>query len=182
MAQLRMVGAQLAAIGRCALVGILAGTLATQAVAEGAATVSQQSPANAETANLSNGTQTEKTNPSTAANRPLEPQANTEPNALPDAPAASAGSSDSASMNMPLDMRGLMQDAAQSTASGQSTQAPTKPKHQIHPGWLAVSAVGVLFAAIGAVGLGGTRNQGLAVGFVVGGVALTGGGIYLTFR
>ena len=40
MTRLHTVGARLGVIGRCALVGMLVGIRATQAVAEGAATVS----------------------------------------------------------------------------------------------------------------------------------------------
>jgi len=49
MNQLHAVGARLGAVGRCALVGMLVGMLATQAVAEGAAAVSPQTPARPET-------------------------------------------------------------------------------------------------------------------------------------
>lgn len=91
MAQLRMAGAQLAAIGRCALAGMPAGMPATQAVAEGAGIVSQQPLANAGTANAPNGTQTEQTRPATTAKRPLEPQGSAELNALPEAPKAKIG-------------------------------------------------------------------------------------------
>ena len=54
MARLHVVGGQLAAIGRRALVGILPEMLAAQAVAQGTGTVSRQSPAKAEMASPPN--------------------------------------------------------------------------------------------------------------------------------
>jgi hypothetical protein len=153
--------------------------LATQAVAEGAAAVNPQSPAKPETTSLPSGSQTDQISLATTANLPLGAEASPETSALPEAP---EGTLESASVNMPIDLRAAMQDATQNTQNSPSTPAPAKPKHQIHPGWLAVSGVGVLFALIGGIGLTGEKNKGLAVGFLVGGVALAGGGFYLTFK
>jgi hypothetical protein len=163
---------------------MMVGMLATQAVAEGAATVNRQSSAKPETESVPSGAQTEQISLATTANLPLvtEDSANADLAALPDAPATPDTATESASVNMPLDLRAAMQNATQNTQSGQTTPSQTKPKHPIHPGWLAVSAVGVLLAYVGGVGLGGSKNKGLAAGCLVTGVALAGGGIYLTFR
>ena len=96
---------------------------------------------------------------------------------LPDAPAAT---SESASLNVPVDLKGMMDDSAQAAQNLQPTT--TEQKQKIHPGWLALSVVGIGAALIGGVGLTGTKNKGLAAGFLASGAALTAGGFYFTFR
>lgn len=95
---------------------------------------------------------------------------------LPDAPAAT---SESASLNVPVDLKGMMDDSAQAQNLQLTT---TQQKQKIHPGWLALSVVGIGAALIGGVGLTGTKNKGLAAGLLASGAALTAGGFYLTFR
>ena len=125
MTQLHKVGAQLSAIGRCAFVGMLVGMLATQAVAEGAATVSQQSPAKPETSSVPSGSQTEQINLAATVNLPLAAQDSVavDVNALPDAPMESTGTSDSASLAMPPDLKAMMDDAKQNSQNLQSAPA-----------------------------------------------------------
>jgi len=99
--------------------------------------------------------------------------------ALPEAPSAPA---EQASVNKPLDIRAMMDDAAQNTQNLQP--ATSEKKHQIHPGWLALSAVGAVGATIGAMGLSAksTKGRPIAGAFVGVGAGLTGLGLYLTFK
>ena len=191
MTQLHRLRAQLHAIGRCAFVGALAGMLATQAVAASPAAARPQASPMPETSTIPSDSLTLAVNPVTTANLPLSAQyavlqdnAIANPNALPDAPAVAPApaTSESASLNMPAGIKAMMADASQ--AANNVQPASTEPKHQIHPGWLALAAVGALGTALGARGL--TKNN-VAVGHDIGillvpGIAMLGGGLYLTFR
>lgn len=189
MKRLQAVGARLRAIGRCALVGMLVGMLATQAVAEGAATVSPQTPAKPETTSVPSGTP-EQINLATTANLPLTSQDNSgaEVNALPDAPTtAPAGTSDSASLTMPPELKAMMDDAKQNSQNLQS--APATKSHGLQrPGMLIMGIVGIPLAFIGGsiLAIQGTKNEGLKVGvglgFLVPGAAMSGFGFYLAFH
>ena len=99
--------------------------------------------------------------------------------ALPEAPSAPA---ETASVAKPLDIKAMMDDAAQATQNLQPTA--TEKKHQTHPGWLALTVVGALGATIGAMGLSKASTQGkpVAAGFVGVGAGLAGLGLYLTFK
>ena len=95
-------------------------------------------------------------------------------------PSAPTSQTESASLNTPINLKALMDQAAQPSQNVQSTAA--EQKRQIHPGWLALAAVGLLGAAIGAGGLRGTTDRGLAAGFLVGGLGVAGLSFYLTFK
>lgn len=98
--------------------------------------------------------------------------------AVPDAPGAQT---ESASLNTPVNMKALMDQAAQPSQNVQSTN--TEQKKQIHPGWLGLAAVGLLCAALGAGGLAaGNGNKPVAAGFLAGGLGVAGLSFYLTFK
>ncbi len=192
MTRLHIVGARLGAIGRCALVGVLVGMLATQAVAEGAATVSSpQTPAKPETTNVSSGTP-EQINLATTANLPLTSQdiSDADPGALPNAPTtAPEGTSDSASLTMPPELKAMMDDAKQNSENLQ--QAPAAKPHGVQrPGMLVMGILGIPLLGLGALyysaAAGGNRNGGKAVAagtiFFVPGALMSGFGFYFAFK
>ncbi|HVN93017.1 MAG TPA: hypothetical protein VMT38_04950 [Terracidiphilus sp.] len=184
MVQLRTVGVRLGVIGRGALVGVLVGMLASQAIAEGAVTT-QQAPAKPETASVPSGPQTEQTRLATTANLPLASQDSTNGDsaALPDAPGAPpTATTESSSLNMPVDLKAMLDDAKQNAQNVQS--APAQTKHPIHGGWLVLAGVGGLWMGIGLWGLSvsDSKKGPIAGVFVVPGAAMLGGGLYLTFR
>ncbi len=190
MNRLHTVGARFGAISRCALVGMLVGMLATQAVAEGAATASQQSPAKPETTSVPSNPETQQISLATTTNLPLAPQdsAVADGNALPDAPTAPAGTSDSASLTMPPDLKAMMDDAAQNSQNLQSAPA-TKPHGVQRPGMLAMGIIGLPFLAFGSlfyVLAPGSKNAGavVAVGsiFFVPGALMSGFGFHYAFK
>ena len=164
MNRLHTVGAWLGAIGRCALVGMLVGMLATQAVAEGAATVSPLTPAKPETTSVPSGSPSNKSTLRPTANLPLTSQdnSNADLSALPDAPTtAPAGTSDSASLTMPPELKAMMDDASKNSQNLQSTPA-TKSHGLQRPGMLVMGIIGLPLAALGAYDLRtGTQKQAL---------------------
>ncbi len=190
MTRLHAVGAWLGAIGRCFLVGMLVGMLATQAVAEGAATVSSQTPAKPETTSVPSGTP-EQINFATTTNLPLTSQDNSDGdlNALPDAPTAPAGTSDSASLAMPPELKAMMDDAKQSSQNLQPAPA-AKPHGVQRPGMLVMGIAGIPLLGLGALyysaAAGGNKNGGKAVAagtiFFVPGALMSGFGFYLAFK
>jgi hypothetical protein len=194
MTQLHAVAVRLGAIGRCALVGVLVGMLATQAVAEGAATVSQQTPAKPETTIVPNELQTDQINFAAMANLPLLAQDNSNQdnfdaaiNALPDAPTAPAGTSESSSLTMPPELKAMMDDAKQNSQNLQS--APAGKSHGLQrPGMLIMGIVGIPLALLGGALLAadGKKDVGLRVGVSLGllvpGAAMTGFGFYYAFK
>jgi hypothetical protein len=189
MTQLQAVGAWLGAIGRCALVGMLVGMLATQAVAEGAATVSPQTPAKPETTSVPSGTP-EQINLATAANLSLRSQDNSDAdlNPLPDAPTmAPAGSSDSASLSMPPELKAMMDDAAKNSQNLQPASA-AKPHGIQRPGMLVMGIIGVPLIGFGTYVMtrsvskdAGLKNAFGAI-FLVPGAAMSGFGFYFAFK
>lgn len=191
MNRLRKFGAQLSVIGRCALVGMLVGMLATQAVAEGATVVSPQSPAKPETANVPSGSQTEQISLATTANLPLGPRDNVDAdmNAMPDAPTAQTGTSDSSSLTMPPDLKAMMDDASQNSQSIQPAPA-TKPHGVQRPGMLMMGIAGLPLLGLGALfyvaAAGAHKNAaaGVVVGsvFFVPGALMSGFGFYYAFK
>ena len=187
MTQLRKVGARISAISRCAFVGMLVGMLATQAVAEGAATASQQSPAKPETTSVPSGPQTEQINLATTVNLPLTAQdsATADVNALPDAPMESTETSESSSLTMPPEMKAMMDDAKQNSQNLQSAPAT---KHGLQrPGMLIMGIVGIPIAFIG-VGIYSINTKetakkiGLGTAFFAPGAAMSGFGFYFAFK
>ena len=185
MNQLHTVGARLGAVGRCALVGMLVGMLATQAVAEGAAVVTPKTSAKPETTNVPSGS-LEQINLATTENLPLTSQDNADLNALPDAPTASTGSSDSASLTMPPELKAMMDDAAQNSQNLQSAPA-TKPHGIQRPGMLVMGIVGAMGMGLGALlyasdkGTLEARAAGGSILFAPGAV-MAGFGFYYAFK
>lgn len=189
MTQLQTVVARLGAVGRCALMGMLVGMLATQAVAESATAVTPKTPAKPETASVPSESQTEQINLATTANLPLAPQDNSgsDLNALPDAPTtAPAGTSDSASLNMPPELKAMMDDAQQNSQNLQP--APAAKSHGIQrPGMLIMGILGLPLAFIG-VGIYtiDTNETGKKIGvgsaFFVPGALMSTFGFYYAFK
>lgn len=184
MNRLLTVGAWLGAIGRCALVGMLVGMLATQAVAEGAATVSPLTPAKPETASVPSGSP-EQINLATTANLPLTSQdnSNADLSALPDAPTtAPAGTSDSASLTMPPELKAMMDDASKNSQNLQS--APATKSHGLQrPGMLVMGFIGLPLAALGAYAYArAPRNKPYATIIFAPGAAMVGFGFYFAFK
>ncbi|MGA2909876.1 MAG: hypothetical protein ABSE36_19425 [Terracidiphilus sp.] len=187
MNQLHTVGARLGAVGRCALVGMLVGMLATQAVAEGAAVVTPKTSAKPETTNVPSGS-LEQINLATTENLPLTSQDNADLNALPDAPTASTGSSDSASLTMPPELKAMMDDASKNSQNLQPAPA-SKPHGVQQPGMLTMGILGLPFMALGAlfyVAAPSSKNAGAAVGvgsiFFVPGALMSGFGFHYAFK
>jgi hypothetical protein len=190
MTGLRIVGARLGAVGRGALVGMLVGMLATQGVAEGATVMSPQSPAKPETASVPNGSQTEQINLEATANFPLAAQdsAAADVNALPNAPTAPAGTSESSSVTMPPELKAMMDDAKQNSQNLQSAPA-AKPHGVQQPGMLVLGIAGLPLLGLGSlfyVAAAGKKNAGPAVAvgsvFFVPGALMSGFGFYFAFK
>jgi hypothetical protein len=191
MTQLHKVGARISAIGRGALVGMLVGMLATQAVAEGAPISNSQSQVKPETTSGPSGSQTEQINLATTVNLPLATQDNaaTDVNALPDAPMEPAGAGESSSLTMPPELKAMMDDAKQNSQNLQSAPA-AKPHGVQRPGMLVIGIAGIPLMGLGALfyaaAAGGNKNGGkaAAVGsiFFVPGALMSGFGFYLAFK
>ncbi len=188
MARLRTLVAHLAVVGRCVLMGMLVGMLATQSVAEGATVASQQAPAKPDATSVSIGSQIEQIKLSTVANLPLAAResADADLNAMPDAPTVSTGRSDAASVTMPPELKAMMDDAAQNSQGVQP--APAKKSHGIQrPGMLIMGIVGIPLAFIG-VGIYSidTNETGKKIGvgtaFFAPGAAMSVFGFYLAFK
>jgi hypothetical protein len=172
--------AQLRTVGRCAMVGTLIGLMTTQGFAAGAPTATQPAT-QPETIPVAGNASTQAIETTQPSNLPLaaaESEA-TGANGLPEAPGAQQ---ETASVARPIDIKAVMDDAAQNTQNVQPAATQQKP-HQVHPAWLVLSAIGGLGMYIGAVGLTkGDKNKGLAAGFLGVGAGLTGLGLYLTFK
>ncbi len=189
MKRLQAVGARFGAIGRCALVGMLVGMLATQAVAEGAATVSPQTPAKPETTSVPSVTP-EQINLATTANLPLRSQngSDADLNALPDAPTtAPPGTSDSASLTMPPELKAMMDDASKNSQNLQS--APATKSHGLQrPGMLVMGIIGIPLVGFGTYVMtrSVSKNSGLknafGAAFLVPGAAMVGLGFTFAFK
>lgn len=181
---MQTVGARLRAIGRCALVGTLAGMLAAQAVAEGAAGVSKQTTTRPETRSVTSESQTKQISLALPANLPLAPQgvANADLSALPEAPTASTGMSDSASVIMPPELKAMMDEASQNAQNVQP--APAKKSHGVQrPGMLTMGIIGLPFTALGAyLYVRAPKNKGYATILFAPGVAMSGFGFYFAFK
>ncbi len=175
------VGTQLRTFGRCAMMGSLIGLMTTQAFAASAPAVTSQPAVAPETTTVASNTseQVIATSPTEIMQLTAADNATTADAALPDAPGAPE---ELASVTKPLDIKAIMGDAAQSAQNLQSTT--TQQKHQAHPGWLALTAVGALVFAIGIVPLtdSTTRGKPIAGAFVGVGAGLAGLGLYLTFK
>lgn len=188
MTKLHKMGARLRVIGRCVLVGMLTGMLATQAVAVGAAPVSQKTPAMPETASVPSGSRTEQISLATTVNLPLTPAEGTKADlsALPDAPTAMAGTSDSASLAMPPELKAMMNDAVQNAQNVQP--APAKKSHGLQrPGMLIMGIVGIplVFIGVGIYSINTNETSkkiGVGSAFFVPGALMSGFGFYLAFK
>lgn len=194
MNRLQKVGAQLNAIGRCALVGTLVGMLAGQAVAQSPTAANSQAPATPETKTTQTidtaNTQPTRTSPAPAATLPAAPRGDTtaDPNALPEAPASAPVTADSASINMPPDLKAMMDDAKANAQNLTSTQ-PTQKKGVQRPGMLVMGIAGIPLIVLGtmiyslnvASSKTGTKVA-LGSAFMAPGVAMSGLGFYFAFH
>ncbi len=188
MTQLHTVGAQLRAISRCAMVGMLVGLLATQAVAEGATPASPQTTAKPVTTSVPSNSLTQTINPVPTANLPLAAQdsARADLNALPEAPTVPTATTDSASLNMPPELKAMMDDASQNAQNLQPAPA-TKPHGIQRPGMLVMGICGLPLIALGTlIYTSGKKNTSgrVAAGtiFMVPGAAMSGFGFYFAFK
>jgi len=180
MKYLEAVVAQLGTIGRCAFIGVLAGTLVGQAVAQGApAAASDTTQSQAISATVS-PVQTAAATPVASA-----PDATSQA-ALPEAPLAA---NESASTSMPADLKAMMKDAGPDGQNLQSTQTTTTKKGVQRPGMLVMGIAGVPLIILGAMILSlnvgpkeaGARD-GLGAAFLAPGAAMTGLGFYFAFH
>lgn len=110
---------------------------------------------------------------------------------LPDAPAAAAPQSESASLSMPPEMKAMMDDASQAAQSLQSTPSTTNHKLVQRPGMLVLGIAGVPLIVLGTmifslnVGSSGKANglrNGLGTAFLAPGAAMAGFGFYFAFH
>jgi hypothetical protein len=176
------VGTQLRTFGRCAMMGTLIGLMTTQAFAASAPVVTSQ-PAGPETTATSNNDAPQAIAMEPTANLQVTATDNAkiEDGAVPETPSAPE---EQASVTKPLNIRAIMDDAAQNTQNLQPTTA-TQKQHQIHPGWLALTAVGgasIAFATL-IFAKGHGSNVGPVGGTFMGvGAGLAGLGLYLTFK
>lgn len=183
MKNLRAVGAQLGVIGRCALIGVLAGTLVGQAVAQGAPATASEATQPQGTSATVNPVQTPAANAAPAAS---VPDATSQAAALPEAPLAA---NESASTSMPADLKAMMKDAGQEAQNLQSTQSTTSKKGVQRPGMLVMGIAGVPLIILGAMILSlnvgpkeaGARD-GLGAAFLAPGAAMSGLGFYFAFH
>jgi cytoskeletal protein RodZ len=111
--------------------------------------------------------------------------------ALPDAPALAGEASDSASLNMPPEMKAMMDDASQVSQNLQSTPSTTNHKLVQRPGMLVLGIAGVPLIVLGTmifslnVGSSGKANglrNGLGTAFLAPGAAMSGIGFYFAFH
>jgi hypothetical protein len=176
------VGTQLRTFGRCAMMGTLIGLMTTQAFAASAPTMTSEQAAAPETTSVTNNASTQAIATTPTANLQITVADDAKPAdiALPEAPNAPE---EQASVTKPIDIKAIMGDAAQNTQNLQPTTT-TEKKHQAHPAWLVLTAVGVLAFAIGIVPLtdSTTRGKPIAGAFVGIGAGLSGLGLYLTFK
>ncbi len=186
MKHLEAMGAQLSAVGRCALVGILAGMLVGQAVAQGAPALTPQATAQQETS----ASQTTAQMPAANTANPVAKTADvtSDVTALPEAPAAAT---ESASASMPADMKAMFDDASQDGQNLQPAQTTTTKKGVQRPGMLVLGIAGVPLVILGAmifslnVGSSGKANglrNGLGTAFLAPGAAMSGIGFYFAFH
>jgi hypothetical protein len=183
----KQVGAQLRAMGRCAMVGTLIGLMTTQAFAAGAPAVAPQPAAMPETTSVTSNVSTQAIDTTPTANLSLvaEDNAAAEPNALPEAPNVQG---ESASLKMPPDLRAMMDDAAQQSQSLQPASSTNNKKIQ-RPGMLVLGIAGVPLAILGVMILSlkvgpkeaGARD-GLGAAFLAPGAAMAGFGFYFAFH
>jgi hypothetical protein len=180
MKALHAMEAQLRTMGRCALVGALAGLLATQAVAATAPTATPQSSAKPETTSVPGAALTN----TTTTNLPLTSydSAQADSSGLPEAPNAAT---ESASVTMPASLKAMMDDPAQSSQALTST--PSTQQNKVKPGWLALGIVGAGAMAMGAYIYSIKTNatgEKMALGtiFMAPGAAAAGLGFYFAFH
>jgi len=186
MRHLEAVGAQLSLIGRCALIGVLAGTLVGQAVAQGAPATAPEATQPQATSATASPVQTPVA--STATPAASAPDATSQAAALPEAPLAA---NESASTSMPADLKAMMKDAGPDGQNLQSTQPTSSKKGVQRPGMLVLGIAGVPLIVLGAmifslnVGSSGKANglrNGLGTAFLAPGAAMSGLGFYFAFH
>ncbi len=130
-------------------------------------------------------------NPTTAAASGSETSgaAKSELSALPEAPTAQSGTSESASLNMPPEMKAMMDDASQESQALQSSPKTTKSKAVQRPGMLVMGIAGVPLIVLGtmifSLNVGGKETglrNGLGTAFLAPGAAMSGLGFYFAFH
>jgi cytoskeletal protein RodZ len=108
--------------------------------------------------------------------------------ALPDAPAVSAGTSNSASLNMPPELKAMLGDANEES---QNLQATPSTNHKVvqRPGMLVMGIAGVPLIVLGAMIFSlkaGSKETGFRDGvgtaFLAPGAAMSGLGFYFAFH
>ena len=177
------VGTQLRTFGRCAMMGTLIGLMTTQVFAASAPAVTSEPAAVPETTSVTTNASAQTIATAPTANLQLTAtNAITDDTAIPETPGAPE---QRASVTKPLDIKAIMDDAAQNTQDLQSTRTTAEKQHQIHPGWLALTAVGG--AGIAFATLIFTKGHGpnvAPVGGTIMGVSagLAGLGLFLTFK
>ncbi|HTY83364.1 MAG TPA: hypothetical protein VMB19_04050 [Silvibacterium sp.] len=178
------VGTQLRTFGRCAMMGTLIGLMTTQAFAASAPAATSEPAAAPETTAIStnDSTQTIATAPTANLQLTAATNATTDDTAIPETPSAPE---QQANVTEPIDIKAVMDDAAQNTQNLQSTRTTAEKQHQIHPGWLALTAVGgagIAFATL--IFTKGHGSNVAPVGGTIMGVSagLAGLGLFLTFK
>jgi hypothetical protein len=188
MSQLHeQVGAQLRAMGRCAMVGTLIGLMTTQAFAAGAPISAAQPAALPETASVTSNVPAPAIDAMPTTNLPMVAtnDAASESNALPEAPSVQG---ESASLRMPADLKAMMDDAAQANQNVQPAPSSNNKALQ-RPGMLVMGIAGVPLAVLGImilslkVGPKATgERDGLGAAFLAPGAAMAGFGFYFAFH
>jgi len=185
MNQLFATAAQLRLIGRCALVGTLAGLLASQSFAEGGVTIARPMPSQPQTTSFPGITQPLTINTQPTTNLPSLATNTISDNApLPEAPTTTESASATAPPMLHLMLDQPLPDAQQSM---QSTPAPKHGGVQ-RPGMLIMGIIGVPLIVAGAAlfSVSVPKDNGLKNGFaailLVPGAAMSGFGFYYAFH
>ena len=164
---------------------------ATQMPAESALTATPQAAAQQSASAGQNASQTAQGNATvrSAAAPDSAKSATVTASTLPDAPVVPAATSESASLNMPADMKAMMDDAAQAGENLQSTPKSSNKKLVQRPGMLVMGIAGVPLMVLGVMVLSlkvgpkeaGARD-GLGAAFLAPGAAMSGLGFYFAFH
>jgi len=164
---------------------------ATQMPAESAPTATPQAATQQSASARQNASQAAQANVAmqSAAAPDAAKSATAAASALPDAPVAPAAMPESASLNMPADMKAMMDDAAQASENLQPTTKSSNRKLVQRPGMLVMGIAGVPLMVLGVMILSlkvgpkeaGARD-GLGAAFLAPGAAMSGLGFYFAFH
>ena len=186
MTRSRSLKAHLRLAGRCALSGLLAGSLAMQTFAETASTAPVQTPTQVNTESVPGIAGSLQIDATPAAKRPFAATVNTAPsfNALPDLPA----SFESASSVTPANLHLMLDDARQ--AAEALSSPPSHQKRIQRPGMLVLGIAGIPLMALGAYVYSihtnsskiSTLKSEYGSAFFVPGAAMSGLGFYFAFH